>query len=97
VHDIEIMQSLKPIDDLDSYLPDIVLRKASAFFLVLLNLLEEVTTISIFHNYAEVGLFILAVVHKRLEVSDDVRVALYAGQDSHLVYGILPLFVAQPV
>ena len=52
MHDLQIVQCFESAYDLDEDLPYVLLAEARVKLLVLLDLLEEVTVVSVLHYYA---------------------------------------------
>ena len=79
-------------DELDEDSPDVFLREMGSLFLVVENLFEEISSISILHYYAtshrQVPKAVAVGIVEGLLVGDDVGVS-EGGQNSDLVDGIL--------
>ena len=100
------MQCFQTKNNLNCDLPNFVFGKYSILFLKLLDFLEQVPVIGIFHDDTEIWHFrrwerraitcffvLCAVVHESFIVSDNIVVVGYWGQNSHFVYWIFTFFV----
>ena len=92
------MQCFETIDHLDSNFPQLVFSKFRFALLTLLNLLEEVPIISIFHDDTQIWTMQAIrwrVVNKCFIILNYILVVFYTCEDSDFVNGIFSFFVAQ--
>ena len=54
MHDVEPVQHLETFKNLQEYLPDLVFWKVRACLLMLLDLLQQVAVVSVFHHDAAI-------------------------------------------
>ena len=93
MHHIEVVEGFEATEDLYEHVPDLPLREKLLALLVPHYLLEEVAVVRVLHDNAE---SVERGVDEDLLVGDDVMV-LDAGQDTHLIDCICPLFVVELV
>ena len=88
MHDLLLVQSLKPKDDLVEYVPDVFLLHEFPILLQLGDLRLEVTSIRVFHDDTErLGTFF----EKGILVGNNIRV-LDRGKDSYFIQSVLFFF-----
>lgn len=65
MQDIGVVQCLESLDNLQEHIPDIALRKVLASLGLLLNLLCEIPSVEVLHNYTASA----NTYHRELELS----------------------------
>lgn len=91
MHDVRFMQSFQPTYKLNENLPNLDFPKHIVIFLVLHNLLIQITSIAVLHNNAQA---IELQINKSLLVVDYI-LTFDTRQNSHFIYRILPFLFAQ--
>ena len=89
MHDVEIVKSLEALHHLDEDAPDLFLVEVRLPFLMVNNLLEDISIVSELHHNAK---SLALIINESLFVGDDAWV-LDRCQNSNFVKSIFPLLV----
>jgi hypothetical protein len=74
VHNVQIMQCSQPMHDLYGHFPNIILCEITFLLLIPLNLLKEVSIVSVLHDDAKVWARLCFLVDKRLIILDHIAI-----------------------